>query len=80
MILEPIQEKNLNVTAYSNDLHHERNQTITEAINKKYATFIKLLLSSYVLIILLTVAIFMLTYKLVQGWTYRLNIIAGTQF
>ena len=74
MILEPIQE-NLNVTAYSNDYYmsHERSQSIAEAINKKYATFIKLLVSSYILIIALTVTIFIVTYKLVQGWTYRLN-------
>ena len=77
MKLETIQE-NLNVTAYSqeyyNTPHTTGNTTGTiTAVSKKYAVFIKLLLSSYAVIVLLTVAIFVITYKLVQEWTYRLD-------
>ena len=73
MKLETIQE-NLNVTAYSQEYYNTPHTNgHTTAVNKKYATFIKLLLSGYAVIILLTVAIFVITYKLVQEWTYRLG-------
>ena len=73
MKLETIQE-DLNVTAFSQEYNNTPHTNgHTTAVDTKYAVFIKLLLSGYAAIVLLTVGIFVITYKMVQEWTYRLD-------